>query len=407
MSIRTKLIATFGLIIALIISLGVFVLIQLAQISGETSRLAGQALPGLTQATLIKEALISYRGEQIALLAAGDPAARAARAASLATLESHVTELLAQYAELDLDERQGRSLANLSQSWETFVASYGAATLAQAAPAAVADLSGSYDLLQLAVARLSQSSQSVATDIVVKTTESYDAVRSITIAVTAIIVMFSAVVGFSQAFDIADGLRDLKRATGDIAAGNLDCEIGVVSEDELGALAGDFRSLMNSLREEQAAVARQQQALSERNAAIEQAYAELQASVREREALSDIVRALSTPVLPVHQGVLVIPLVGVIDTARARQFRETVLEAVEERQARRVIIDVTGLPILDEAVARLILQTAQATRLLGARTTLAGIRPELAQTLVGLGVSLQGIEASADLQSAMRAATTA
>lgn len=124
---------------------------------------------------------------------------------------------------------------------------------------------------------------------------------------------------------------------------------------------------------------------------------ELQQQVIEAQAAA--LRELSTPLIPLANGVVAMPLIGSIDTARAQQVLEDLLTGVAEQHARVAILDITGVPIVDTQVANVLLQAAQAVRLLGAQVILTGIRPEVAQTLVGLGVDLRGIVTLSTLQS--------
>lgn len=118
------------------------------------------------------------------------------------------------------------------------------------------------------------------------------------------------------------------------------------------------------------------------------------------------IRALSTPVLPLHAGVIALPLVGTIDSFRAGQITEHLLEAVAAQHAEVAIIDITGVPVVDTGVANYLLQSARATRLLGAQVVLAGISPELAQTIVQLGVSFGDLVCTASLREAIAFALT-
>ena len=95
--------------------------------------------------------------------------------------------------------------------------------------------------------------------------------------------------------------------------------------------------------------------------------------------------------LPVLPGVLLVPLIGVIDDDRAHQVIDSVLAGVAAQRARVVILDVSAVPVIDSEVANTLIQTAQATMLLGARVLLVGIRPEIAQSIVGLGLDLTHI----------------
>lgn len=108
---------------------------------------------------------------------------------------------------------------------------------------------------------------------------------------------------------------------------------------------------------------------------------------------------LSTPLLAISDDVIVMPLVGSIDSARAQAVLDTLLEGVAAHSTHVAIIDITGVPIVDTGVANGLVRAAQAAQLLGAQVVLTGIRPEVAQTLVGLGVELRNIVTQATLQS--------
>jgi rsbT co-antagonist protein RsbR len=110
------------------------------------------------------------------------------------------------------------------------------------------------------------------------------------------------------------------------------------------------------------------------------------------------IRELSIPVLQVRDALLIVPLVGLIDSQRARQLIETLLAAIRDRRASGVVIDVTGVPIVDTAVANILVQVCDAARLMGALVVITGISAEMAQTLVSLGAKLPATETLGDLQ---------
>jgi PAS domain S-box-containing protein len=113
-------------------------------------------------------------------------------------------------------------------------------------------------------------------------------------------------------------------------------------------------------------------------------------------------RELSTPLIPLDDGVVAMPLIGAIDSTRAQQVIETLLEGVSGHHARVAILDITGVSVVDTQVANALIRAAQAVKLLGARVVLTGIRPEVAQTLVGLGVDLNGIVTRSSLQAGIQ-----
>ncbi|MCY1005093.1 PAS domain S-box protein [Nannocystis pusilla] len=120
--------------------------------------------------------------------------------------------------------------------------------------------------------------------------------------------------------------------------------------------------------------------------------------------LRDTMEAMSTPFIPITERIVVMPLVGQMDADRIHQVMTVALEGVQSTHVQVVILDVTGLRDLDTRVARALLDTAKGLQLLGARTILTGIRPSLAQTLVGLGLDLGSIVTKGTLQSAIASA---
>ena len=120
-------------------------------------------------------------------------------------------------------------------------------------------------------------------------------------------------------------------------------------------------------------------------------------NARQRETI----RGLSIPVLPISTDTLVMPLVGELDSTRLHQVQEQALKALERSAARHLVLDITGVPIVDSEVAQGLLAVVQAARLLGAEVVLVGIRPEVAQAIVGLGINLQGMRTTSDLQTVL------
>jgi anti-anti-sigma regulatory factor len=133
---------------------------------------------------------------------------------------------------------------------------------------------------------------------------------------------------------------------------------------------------------------------------------ELHQLTEEQQQLQATVMELSAPLLPLLPGVLVLPLIGAIDSRRAERMLEAELEAIIREQATVVLIDITGTTVVDTGVAMQLIRSAEAARLLGCRTILVGVQPEIAQTLVGLGVALSGLMTrstlAAGLQDALR-----
>jgi anti-anti-sigma regulatory factor len=152
--------------------------------------------------------------------------------------------------------------------------------------------------------------------------------------------------------------------------------------------------------------------VSERTAALQTALNDVQARAEAQEKLLAeneqqrvMIKDLSVPVIPINASTLVMPLVGALDTGRLRQLQEQSLHAIQRTSARSLVLDITGVPIVDTQVAQGLLMTVRSARLLGADVTLVGIRPEVAQTIVGIGIDLRDIDTFSDLQSALASST--
>ncbi len=118
----------------------------------------------------------------------------------------------------------------------------------------------------------------------------------------------------------------------------------------------------------------------------------------------DAIRELSTPVLQVREGLLILPVVGAVDSLRALQVTEQLLKGIRANRAKVVVIDVTGVPSVDSRVASHLVQTIEAARLMGATGILTGLAPEIAQTLVTIGVDLSNVQTVGDLQGGIELA---
>lgn len=130
--------------------------------------------------------------------------------------------------------------------------------------------------------------------------------------------------------------------------------------------------------------------------------------VGERERVirqqQEAIRELSTPVLQVRERLLILPIIGILDTERARQLTEQLLRGIRTNRAKVVVIDITGVPDIDSTVANHLVQTVEASRLMGASVIITGLSSEIAQTLVTIGVDLSKMNAVGDLQGGIEEA---
>ncbi|WP_226487237.1 STAS domain-containing protein [Streptomyces parvulus] len=152
--------------------------------------------------------------------------------------------------------------------------------------------------------------------------------------------------------------------------------------EQVRACAGTLGVLMGTLR-----VVVTQTALSEGQALID----------RQRLQLLEV----ATPVIKLWDGVVAVPLIGTLDSARSQVVMETLLESIVEQQARFAILDITGVPTVDSLVAQHLMKTVAAARLMGAECIVSGIRPAIAQTMVHLGLDLGNVVTRASLADAL------
>lgn len=152
-----------------------------------------------------------------------------------------------------------------------------------------------------------------------------------------------------------------------------------------------------------------EQRVIERTAAMQAALHEVETRMTEQALLLDenerqraVIRELSVPVLPIGNAMLVMPLVGVLDRSRLELVQAQALQHIEQEHARYLLLDVTGVPVIDDQIGQGLLSVVQAARLLGTQVALVGIRAEVAQTIVGLALRLEGIHTFASLRDGIQ-----
>ena len=159
--------------------------------------------------------------------------------------------------------------------------------------------------------------------------------------------------------------------------------LGAPVEDEFGELEGIFGVFLKELQAAQVLRASQEQ----------------QRLLIERQQLA--IRDLSTPIIDLWDDILTLPIVGVVDTQRAAEMTERLLARIEERGTSCVIIDITGVSVIDTMTAQHIVRMVNASRLMGSYCVLTGMRPEVAQTLVASGVDIGDIETLRSLKEGL------
>ena len=191
----------------------------------------------------------------------------------------------------------------------------------------------------------------------------------------------------------------LQSATGRLARGDLGVRVQLQRADELGALGQRFDEMAETIQQRTSAIEAQHERANAARMDAEAARAEIAEQLAMIDTQRNVIREMSVPVLPLSQSALVLPLVGALDSERLALVQEQALHSIEQLSARFLILDITGVPIVDTAVAQGLIQIVQSARLLGSEVVLVGVRPEVAQAVVGLGIHLNDFITRSTLQS--------
>jgi CHASE3 domain sensor protein/anti-anti-sigma regulatory factor len=204
--------------------------------------------------------------------------------------------------------------------------------------------------------------------------------------------ILALIIGLCTAIAISGNItrrvRLVAQAATQMAGGDLmvRCQVPP-SRDEVGQMSQAFNSMADTIQQ--------------RSNDLEAKNSALQESSARQQQLFETVQQLSTPLLPVLDGLVVLPIVGHIDTKRADDIMHTLLQGVAQQKAKVAILDVTGIAAIDTHVIKLLLQAIQATELLGARVLLAGITAPMAQVIITQGIDLRHLHTFKDLRSAI------
>lgn len=209
---------------------------------------------------------------------------------------------------------------------------------------------------------------------------------------------------------LTQGHYDQEYVANRIRIGQVHEHVGLPVKSYFGMYCFYLRAVLGRLRQEYSAAP--EQAFAVFNSLIKLTFFDMGLAIdtyiesRERtiQGQQEAIRELSTPVLLLRPGLLLLPIIGLIDTRRARQLTEQLLRSVRTNRAAVVVIDVTGVPSVDTKVANHLVQTVEAARLMGAVSIVSGIAPDIAQTMVKLGIDLRRIRTVGDLQSGIEEA---
>ncbi len=186
-------------------------------------------------------------------------------------------------------------------------------------------------------------------------------------------------------------LEGLQTALGEVSNGNLAIGLKTTLPEEhpVGALVASMNGMTEVLR-----------AVREKNSANEQ---RLQEQIETINAQRNAIRELSTPVIEVLPSVLCVPIVGTLDSGRASELTQSLLDAVVTHQAKYAVIDITGIEVMDTGTCDYFLRMVRSVAMLGSECVLSGINPTIASTIVQMGSDLTGVSSFRSLRHALKA----
>ena len=396
-TIRFRLFVTLALNLALLIALGGSAIVLIGRIQEQARVIDQDTLPSIDLLDRVDNSIIEYRTLQLRhILNRGTIQMRDVES-GMQVLEQQLGDNFTQYQPLLSDDQERIAFSRLQTGWTSLILFTHQKLLPLDRSGQSDQALMAFDQSKLAYDDLTRSTRDLvrinhdqSAQAIQKVEQASRAAISLALALTLLAIGLASVLGVILSRAIIRGIGALAAGTAAVADGDLNYRVVVRGADELSRLSAAFNRMTDDLRAQRMAT--------------EQRSDQLQQSLEVQSRLFATVQQLSTPILPVADGVIVLPLVGHIDTQRAQDITETLLRGVATQRARVAILDITGVAAADTPVVGLLLGAIRGVELLGARALLAGISAELAQQIAAQRLGFGELRSYRDLREAMRAA---
>jgi anti-anti-sigma factor len=396
-TIRFRLFVTLGLNLALLIALGGSAVVLISRIQQQARVIGQDTIPSVELLDQVDNSIIEYRALQLRHILNRGTMQMSDVESGMQAIEQQIGDYFIQYQPLLSDDQEQIAFSRLQTGWTSLILF----THQKLLPL---DRSGKsdqalivFDQSKLAYDDITRSARDLvrinhdqSAQAVQKVEQASHAATSLALALTLLAIGVASALGVILSRAIVRGISALAAGTAAVAGGDLNHRVVVRGADELSRLAAGFNRMTDDL--------------GAQRMAIEQRSDQLRQSLETQSRLFATVQQLSTPILPVADGVIVLPLVGHIDTQRAQNITEALLQGVAAERARVAILDITGVAAADTQVLGLLLGAIRGVELLGARALLAGISAELAQQIAAQGLDFGDLRSYRDLRDAMGAA---
>jgi anti-anti-sigma regulatory factor/HAMP domain-containing protein len=395
-TIRFRLFGMMALNLVLLIVLGGSAVWLMSSIQEQARVISQDTMPSIDLLDRVDNSIIEYRALQLRhILNRGTIQMRDVES-GMQVLEQQLGDYFTLYQPLLSDGQEQVAFSRLQTGWTSMILF----THQKLLPL---DQSGQsdqalvvFDQSKLAYEDLTRSARDLvrinhdqSAQAIQKVEQASRAAISLALVLTLLASVLASVLGVILSRAIVRGISALATGTAAVAGGDLNHRVVVGGADELARLAAAFNRMTDDLRAQRIA--------------IEQRSDQLRQSLAVQSQLLATVQQLSTPILPVADGVIVLPLVGHIDPQRAQAITEALLQGVASQRARVAILDITGIAA-DPQVLEPLLGAIRGVELLGARALLAGVSAELAMQIAARGLSFGDLHSYRDLRDAVRAA---
>ena len=406
-SLRLQLIFALGLLSALLAIVVITEVVSRAQLQAATHRaISIEGAQGRLADRVALQALQCRRYEKDVFLNLDNASVRSDYLAKWNDAYTQLGQAIDAYAAATESEERGEAEVWRSQS-ATYRAAFlqvvqqitsGAITTPQAANAAITPFKVNIRALTDSSVASAQREAKEADEAASELTEIDRDTELLIILVGTVALVIAVVWSFAFPARLMHPIAGLHRAVERLAGGDLTARVAVTRDDELGALAQGFNQMAATIQQSSQDLEAEYRSARTARDEAEEAHDHIAAQLTTIEHQRTALRQLSVPILPLTETTLVMPLVGEFDTDRLSLAKEQALQALERMAAHYLIVDITGVPIIDSPVAHGLIQIVRAARLLGAEVVLVGMRPEVAETIVGVGIDLDSTVSCSTLQ---------
>jgi anti-anti-sigma regulatory factor/HAMP domain-containing protein len=395
-TIRFRLFITIALNLALLLALGGSAIVLISGVQHEADVIDQDTIPSIELLDQIDNSIIEYRALQLRHILNRGAISMSDVEVEMQTLEQQMGNYFVQYQPLISDDQEQVAFSRLQMGWTSLILFTHQKLLpldrsgkSEQGLNVFDDSKAAYDDIAHSASDLVRINHAQSAQGVQRVEQTSRFAISLALILTLLAIGIACALGAILARAIGRGIATLAAGTAAVAGGDFSHRLVVRGADELALLAAAFNHMIDDL--------------SVQRTAVEQHSQQLRQSLAEQHRLFTTVQQLSTPILPVADGVIVLPLVGHIDTQRAQHITEVLLQGVAAERARVAILDITGV-VADTQVLGLLLSAIRGVELLGARALLAGISADLAHQITAQGLGFGTLRSYRNLRDAMRAA---